>query len=163
MAMDAQGPERPRTYIQKAQATFPCLIDEENRLGQLLSFKAIPNGLLIDEKGFLQYKRFGGFDIRKHEIRRLVEDWLNTSKVVEATWDEGVPLEKGALELFQQGLTLYRQGDTKEATSLWRRAVALDPDNYVIRKQLWAMENPDRFYSGEVDFAWQKDRRERGL
>jgi hypothetical protein len=25
-----------------------------------------------------------------------------------------------------------------------------------MRKQLWAIEHPDRFYDGDVDYDWQK-------
>ena len=44
----------------------------------------------------------------------------------------------------------------------WRRGVALQPDNYIIRKQIWAVENPDRFYQGQVDYAWQKEQLDAG-
>ena len=49
MAMDAQGAERARPYVEKAGATFETVVDEENTLGQLYGFRAIPNGFLIDE------------------------------------------------------------------------------------------------------------------
>ena len=39
----------------------------------------------------------------------------------------------------------------------------LEPDNYIIRKQIWAVQNPDRFYSGDVDYAWQKEQMAQGL
>ncbi len=31
-----------------------------------------------------------------------------------------------------------------------------DPENFVIRKRLWAVEHPERFYEGAVDFAWPR-------
>jgi len=37
----------------------------------------------------------------------------------------------------------------------WREAVAIEPENWIIRKQIWAIEHPERFYAGEVDFDWQ--------
>ena len=49
-----------------------------------------------------------------------------------------------------------------EAVAAWRRGVAVQPDNYVIRKQIWAVENPDRFYQGSVDYAWQKEQLDAG-
>jgi len=34
----------------------------------------------------------------------------------------------------------------------------LDPDNWRIRKQIWAIENPEKFYAGDSpDYGWQKD------
>ena len=46
--MDAQGPEKARPYVQRANPTYTNAVDEENLLGQLYGFKAIPNGFLID-------------------------------------------------------------------------------------------------------------------
>ena len=163
VAMDAQGPARPRPYVQKAQATFPCLIDEENRLGQLLSFKAIPNGLLIDEKGILQYKKFGGFDIQKPETRQIVEAWLSDSSVGDAESTGRTELDGNVLALFDEGLAAYRADDVESARAKWREASVLDPLNYVIHKQLWAIENPERFYGDRVDMAWQKEQLAQGL
>ena len=40
---------------------------------------------------------------------------------------------------------------------LWRRGRDLDPGNYLIRKQIWAVENPDKFYNGDVDYDWQRE------
>lgn len=32
----------------------------------------------------------------------------------------------------------------------------LDQDNWIIRKQIWALEHPEKFYKGKVDYDWQK-------
>lgn len=34
------------------------------------------------------------------------------------------------------------------------------PRSWVLRKQYWALEQPNRFYAGAIDLAWQKKRRE---
>ena len=36
-------------------------------------------------------------------------------------------------------------------------AFDLDPENWLIRKQRWAIENPDKFYNGDIDTKWQRD------
>ncbi|MDP6495328.1 MAG: hypothetical protein QGI09_07925 [Dehalococcoidia bacterium] len=42
--------------------------------------------------------------------------------------------------------------------------MALDPDNLVILKQIWAVEHPEKFYaSNKVDYAWQKEQLEKGI
>ncbi len=28
-------------------------------------------------------------------------------------------------------------------------------DNWIIRKQVWAIENSERFYAGDIDSSWQ--------
>lgn len=65
---------------------------------------------------------------------------------------------------FHHGLVLLGLGRTNDALIQLRRARDLAPDNWRIRKQIWAIEHPDRFYGSEgIDWAWQKEqlRRER--
>ena len=160
VAIDAQGAERARPYVDKAGVRFTTLVDEENLLGRLYGFKAIPNGFLIDERGVVRYKQLGGFDIRRSETARVLEHWakgLNpdeTEEAAEAGLGSGHSRSNAQ---FRNGLKLYRQGKIDEAIAEWRAGVDLDPDNYIIRKQIWAVENPDRFYAGSVDFDWQRE------
>ncbi len=165
--MDAQGPEKARPFTEKAGARFTTIVDEENLLGQLYGFKAIPNGFLIDERGIVRYKKLGGFDIRRDETAQIVERWVGDSGLLDET------LEAQAVELgaehseanarFLEGMRLYRKGDVQGALAEWRKGAQLEPDNWVIRKQIWAVENPDRFYDGDVDYAWQREQIAKGL
>ena len=75
MALDAQGAEKARPYVEEAGATYTTLVDEDNLLSRLLDFKAVPNALLIDEAGLLEYQKYGGFDIRKQEYADIAEGW----------------------------------------------------------------------------------------
>ena len=167
VAVDVQGAEKARPYVERASATFTTVVDEENLLSRLFGFKAIPNGLLVDEEGILRYKKFGGFDIRKAWTAELLERWaLGTS------WEDPTGIVEGvavgtdhsrAMGHFREGLDLYRAGRVQEALALWRESVRVDPDNYVIRKQIWAVEHPERFYAGSVDFDWQREQLQQGL
>jgi len=65
--------------------------------------------------------------------------------------------------IFRDGLEHYRAGRTAEALARWRQGLELDPANYLIRKQIWAVENPDKFYDGAVDYDWQREQTARGL
>lgn len=165
IAMDSQGPEKPRPYVEKAGATFTTLVDEENLLGQLYGFKVVPNGLLIDESGVINYRRIGGFDIRREETASVIRQWIaGGSVLVDQSKIENPPgpEHEESNSLFREGMVLFRQGKKEEALSLWRKGLALDPDNYIIRKQIWAVENPERFYAGEIDSEWQRQQREKG-
>lgn len=57
---------------------------------------------------------------------------------------------------FQLGLVLLESGKKQEAMTEWRKALTLDPQNWIIHKQIWAVEHPDKFYNGGVDYGWQK-------
>lgn len=162
MAMDVQGSEKARPYVERAGATFTTLVDQGNHLGLLFGFKAIPNGLLIDERGLLDYRKFGGFDIRKQEYALLVEAWASGAspewRLERMAEDKvGGAEHARAIAHFQHGLELYRQGRVQEALAQWRLGRDLEPDNFVIRKQIWAVEHPERFYDGDVDYDWQRE------
>ena len=157
--MDAQGADKARPFHEKAGATFTTLVDERNLLGQLYGFKAIPNGYLIDEGGVVRYKKLGGFDVRRADTARVVQDWCAGASPAPAS---GADVDLGgardaANAHFRVGQDLYRQGRVADALARWREGVALEPDNWIIRKQIWAVENPGRFYDGAVDFDWQKE------
>lgn len=157
--MDAQGPELPRPFHDKANPSFPTVVDQSNSLGQLYGFKAIPNGYLIDESGVIQYKKLGGFDIRRSEIARIVGDWASTSNEIEdASSDTGSlgPEHAEANEYFLRGNDLMRAGDSESAIAEWKKAIEIDPEHWLVRKQIWAAQNPEKFYDGAVDFDWQK-------
>jgi tetratricopeptide (TPR) repeat protein len=57
---------------------------------------------------------------------------------------------------FGLGTALYQQGRTTEALASWREALALDPPNFTVRKQIWMVEHPEKFYPA-IDFAWQQE------
>jgi Flp pilus assembly protein TadD len=57
---------------------------------------------------------------------------------------------------FGLGTVLYQQHQTAAALSNWRAALALDPPNFTVRKQIWMIEHPEKFYP-IIDFEWQKE------
>ena len=161
VAIDAQGAEKARPFVEAAGATFPTVVDRNNHLSGLFGFKAVPNAIFIDEAGVIAYQKYTGFDIQKPEFRNAAETWASgqlstadSSQELDVTDSENAHAE--AVRLFDDGMKLYESGQTREALALWRKGVALEPDNYVIRKQIWAVENPDKFYAGDVDYDWQK-------
>lgn len=165
VAVDLQGPEKARPFHEAAGARFTTVVDETNRLSELFGFKAVPNGLLIDEEGRLVYKRFSRFDIRKPETAEIVkmfltrndsapDDVLQGGLAAENPSRDGMPVV--SMGHFRRGLALLKAGDRERAISVWREGIAAEPDNWLMRKQLWALEHPEKFYAGPIDFAWQK-------
>lgn len=159
VSMDAQGPEKILPYVDIENSSYQILIDQENKLGPLLGFRAIPNGFLIDEIGIVKYKQLGNFDVRKPETLAILQQWIDGTKLsyTPSKPSPEVPIgdatETNAL--FVKGLSIYKSGDVDTAMSLWRKSLSLDPTNYIIRKQIWAIENPERFYNGDIDYDWQ--------
>ncbi len=56
---------------------------------------------------------------------------------------------------FGLGAALHGLGETTAALAAWRRALRLEPDNFIIRKQIWRIEHPERFYP-TIDYEWQQ-------
>ncbi len=160
--MDAQGPERVKPYAIEAKASYPVLVDQDNVLGALFGFKAIPNVFVVDEQGVVRYKRLSTFTIKKPEIRDELLDVLTRSAAPE---EGAAPLvataPNEAARIFAAGVRQYQAGRVAEAIALWHQARQLDPDNFIVRKQMWAVGNPDKFYP-RIDFDWQKERLDRG-
>ena len=75
----------------------------------------------------------------------------------------GGPDHHQAIQHFQIGANHYKEGKIKEALEEWSKGRDLEPDNWVIRKQIWAVQNPEKFYSKEVDSDWQREQIERGV
>ena len=153
VAVDLQGPEPPRIYHDEAGAEFVTVVDEQNVLAGLFGYRAIPNGFFIDESGTLRYRHVSGFDIVKPGT---VDDVLAfaANGEIPATGNAGLASE---FDYFERGLTHYQAGDLESARRIWLEGGAAEPDNWNLRKQLWAIEHPEKFYDGRVDYAWQRE------
>jgi hypothetical protein len=162
VAVEVQGGGAARPWLERAGATFPTIVDEANALGEAFGYKAVPNGIFFDERGVVRYLKFGGFSVGNAEDVAAVEGLLAAGGAPAP--DQAGPatvLSRGTA--LQRGLELLRRDDRAGAVTAWREALRGDPDNYLIRKQIWAVAHPERFYP-TIDWAWQKAQlaRERG-
>lgn len=164
--MDAQGAAVARPWHEAAKAEFVTLVDQRNELGNLYNLKAIPYGIMIDEFGRLVKGAFS-ISVENEETIAMLEKWLSDPSYNEALIREAKPPEKiddpkvaEAKARFQLGLVLLEVGKKEEAMAEWRKALALDPNNWIIHKQIWAVEHPEKFYAGGVDYGWQKQQLE---
>jgi hypothetical protein len=156
VAMDTQGPAVVRPFVEGTEDVFPTLIDTTNILGRTFGFKVVPNGLMVDAAGRIEAMVIGGFDIRRPAPRSLVERWLAGQNISSIAPAENLTRSEEAQRLFQAASLALQHGDREEAVRLLKLAYPLEPDNYIIRKQLWALEHPDRFYLGDIDHEWQR-------
>ena len=160
--MDNQGAELPRRYAEPTLGTFPMLVDADNVLGDIFGFKAIPNGVLVSADGKVDALVASRFEIRQPQTRELVENWLTAADLSLPEDSNELEWSEEALKLFREAGAAVRRGEKETAIELLKRAFPLEPDNFIIRKQLWAIESPDMFYSGAVDYGWQKEQLEAG-
>lgn len=153
VAQDVKGEETVRPVAEERGVTFPVLLDRASLFGSLLGFRIVPSGFFVDAGGTLRYRRVNDFDLGDSRDRQNLEDFLGGGAVEPV--DEQEQMVPGALKLFAEGVELFGAGHRGGALALWRRALELDPDNFVIRSQIWAVERPEHFYP-VVDLAWQE-------
>ena len=162
VAIDTQGAQLPRRFAEPTFETFPTLLGADNVLGNTFGFKAIPNGILVSPDGKVDALKAGRFDIRRPETVDVVERWLTASAMSQPEEPQHLEWSDEALRLFREAGAAVRLGNKETAISMLKQAYPLEPDNLIIRKQLWAIEHPEKFYEGDVDYGWQREQLESG-
>ncbi len=100
------------------------------------------------------------FDVQMRAARAAVDVGRYGAAV--ACLRRATRLEPDAVQAWTMLATAYLGTDNKsEAAGALRKARELEPDNWLIRKQIWAIEHPEHFYEGPVDFAWQRQQLQR--
>jgi tetratricopeptide (TPR) repeat protein len=88
----------------------------------------------------------------------LAEAYLQEGENAQAAeaFSRAVELDgESASAAFGLGTALHQLGQTADALAAWRQARQLDPDNFIIRKQIWRVEYPEKFYP-VIDYEWQQ-------
>lgn len=138
---------------------FPTLVDASGALVRVFGFKVVPNGVLIDEAGVVRWAKFGGFSIDRPDDVATVERFLagddpGPSPAASEPYPLAAEERAKVADLVQRGHALLALGRRGDAVAEWREALGIDPGNFTIRKQIWAVEHPEKFYP-TIDFAWQ--------
>jgi len=207
VAMDGQGTEVVRPFVEEAGAKFPVVVDSVDCLWDSYGFDHLPNGYYVDERGIIRYLKIGGFDIRETLNVKIIEDlitekWskkplrfperpkVNLKKEIADLGQQLKSVTRGvekrlrladllvkagqyrkaareydtvlvqqprnARALFGRGVVFHREGKVPQAVLSWKKAFASEPTNWVIRKQIWALEFPERFYP-RIHGEWQSE------
>jgi tetratricopeptide (TPR) repeat protein len=160
VAIDHQGAEAARPFVEKAGATYPVLVDAEGALSAAFGFKVVPNGLLLDEDGVVRYARYGGFDVANPDDVATVERFIagddpGPSPAMKTPYTLGALERELVVTKLRLGHALDELGRRDEAIAAWREALRLDPENLTIRKQIWSAEHPEKFHP-VIDWDWQR-------
>lgn len=157
--MEHNGRDLARPYVERARAEYPVLVDEESITTELFDFKVVPNGVLVDEDGIVRWTKFGGFSIDNSADVAMVENFLAGAPLdVAAAPGNPYELDMTERELVEThlryGRLLASLGRKDESVAEWQAALRRDPQNLVIRKQIWAAVYPEKFHP-TIDFTWQ--------
>ena len=65
-------------------------------------------------------------------------------------------MPESANAMFALGSCVLAQGDKETALTILKNALKLDTGNYLIRKQIWHVEFPEKFHP-TIDWGWQRE------
>lgn len=162
VSLDFQGPEKVIPYLDEYGVKIKTFIDVDNSSGLLFGFKVVPNLLIFDEDLILKFKCIANINILKNEHKLLVENWIDTGDLESLNNINSKPINIPAIEsvnVLREGNKILEtgQGDVRQ---LLKNMVSDDPENFIFRKQYWAINNPEKFYSGKIDTDWQRKKLE---
>tara|TARA_B110000263_G_C15167548_1_gene445328 strand:+ start:417 stop:791 length:375 start_codon:yes stop_codon:yes gene_type:complete len=124
-----------------------------------MGFKVVPNLFLIDQFGELEYWKFGKADIRNSYYKNLVKSWVGGHFQNVNPKDKFNNRENENHQLSLGKFNEYVNDGNINITDVRNQEL----DNMLVRKQLWAKENPEKFYQGKIDSDWQKAKIEKGI
>ena len=150
VAIDVTGATLPMRIMREKRATFTCLVDAMQLLPRLAGFADLPATFGIDETGRLRLT--GGRP--DAPFLRDVEIFLNGRAdpfQIPGVATEGDPRrghDTTLDRLLQQATNFMYKNRPADAIEAMRRAVQAAPDNKIVRRQLEALEHPEKFYPG---------------
>ena len=152
VAQDAQGAARVGPVVRERGVEFPVLVDRASTLAAALRFHVVPTGIFADD-GRIVLRHPDDFEAGDPRVRAALDAFLAGEPVPAPAGEERMRPE--ALERFAAGVSAHARGDERGALGLWREALEIDPANFLIRSQIWALEHPERFWP-TVDRDWQE-------
>ena len=141
------------------------LVDQDNITGSTFGVKIVPYAVALNSDGTVAAGPFRA-DIDKPEFWAACRRWATEGAIAKA-WSHtlGSPLnerELRAVQYLARARESLRGGDKEEALRQLRDGFVLDPNNWLIRKQMWALEHPEQFYAEpRPNGRWQKERIQR--
>ncbi|MCG8606699.1 hypothetical protein MJD09_17155, partial [bacterium] len=138
----------------------------DNKMSSYFNVNYIPLTVLFDETGNIvrgpQY-----FNGNKTESYQEVGNWVQRGEAVliqksPSSNSPTIGFATAEAELrFRFAAELMRLDQKEGALHQLKMALEKSPDNLLILKQIWAIEHPERFYEGAVDFGWQREQFQR--
>ena len=148
-----------REWIDKANPTYPCLIDKDHTIAELYDMVNVPNAVWINEEGQIVrspepagwndgWRTNNQEDLKqsKNAYFDALRDWVQkgqTSQYVlpaeEVSRRMSGPTKEHVLAIanFRMGLYLTELGDEEKAKIYFNKAIKLHPDSWNIKRQSW--------------------------
>ena len=162
ISLDFQGPEKVIPYLKEYGVKIKTFIDVDNSSCLLFGFKVVTNLLIFYEDLILKFKCIANINILKNEHKLSVEHWIDTGDLGSLNNINSKPVSmpaKESVNVLREGNKIIESGQG-DAKNLLKNLVSEDPENFIFRKQYWAINNPEKFYLGKIDTDWQRKKLE---
>lgn len=142
---------------EDAQAVEKLLAERAN--GEAVSSQVTPKFAAIDESLRQAEENWRRDPQNLEKLLTLAERRLEAKDYARAREDFEAALRRdprSARALMGLATINLDQGERQKALAALKEAWALEPGNWIIRKQIWAIEHPDQFYPA-INIDWQKE------
>jgi hypothetical protein len=154
IACDAQGVDLPMKYVAMARSTHEIWIDATCHLVRRWKLKQEGVLILADENDVVLWESEEAPGPMAFEaVEKLLAQAPEKSPPPRPKPDTKNTKLEFLVQLCTNYLTRKRVDD---AVGFLKQALALDPANGILPRQILALRNPEKFYSGPIDLEWQK-------
>lgn len=141
-------------------------MDRQGDLLKLMGLTFVPIAAFLDAKGDL-VEPPTPIDIRQPQMREAIVAWADGEQdspgfVHDARRADSATAYVEARAFVRLANLAIADGRKSDSASHLKEALKRDPENWLIRKQIWAIEHPARFYQGDIDLEWQKEQIDQG-
>lgn len=153
IACDAQGVDLPMKYLSAVRATYEMWIDANCVLVRRWKLKDVGYVILLDENDVVLMTAGKAEAEVLAQVKKLLPKEPAKNPPAAPKPDTKDTRVEFLVQLCTNYLTRKRIDD---AVGFLKQALAIDPENKVLPKQIWALQHPEKFYSGPIDKDWQK-------
>ena len=174
VACDSKGREAAEEWIAAAQPTHPSLIDQHHLMPELYNTRNVPAAFWIDEGGHVvrandpiyaqrRNRETGETTVNQRYLDAL-RDWVRNgpASMYVTPPDETVRHigeydadNAQAMAHFRLGLYLHEHGYAADAITQFKRAHAIKPDNWNVKRQAWNLGDLEQDYGLKFPDAFQ--------
>lgn len=172
VACDVKGAEAAGRFIEEANPSYPCVIDQRHVVPELYNTRNVPAVFWIDEDERIvrgndpvyasRRNRETGETTINERYLDAVRDWVRNGPssiyvtppgVTGSRIGESDEANAQAMTHFRLGVYLEQQGHHAEAVAQFKRAHELKPENWNYKRQAWNLGNIEQDYGTTMQDA----------
>jgi peroxiredoxin len=157
VAEDSGGEAAAGPTFDSAHVSFVTIVDPNHTISALYNFVNVPSAAWIDEEGrivrmnegtYAKRHSLGAIKFGSDDYAPALEDWVKNGPKSKFVWSAAERAKRvqprsfdegRAQALFHLGVYFASQNELKKAKQYFAEAEALDPDNWNIHRQDWAL------------------------